>query len=79
MDCGPIIASAYGVSNRGGAPAGAVLQKIQQLMYDKAMFAPIWELAFLNGVGPRVAESGLGLIPGHAYSAPYEDLRLTPK
>jgi hypothetical protein len=32
-----------------------------------------------NGVGPRVAESGLGLIPGHAYSAPYEDLRLAPK
>ena len=62
-----------------GAKREAVLQKIQQLMYDKAMFAPIWELAFLNGVGPRVAESGLGLIPGHAYSAPYEDLRLAPR
>jgi len=62
-----------------GAGREAMLQKIQQLMYDKAMVAPIWELAFLNGVGPRVAESGLGLIPGHAYSAPYEDLRLTPK
>jgi len=62
-----------------GAKREAVLQKIQQLMHDKAMFAPIWELAFLNGVGPRVAESGLGLIPGHAYSAPYEDLRLAPK
>jgi peptide/nickel transport system substrate-binding protein len=49
------------------------------LMHDKAMYAPIWELGFLNGVGPRVAESGLGLIPGHAYSAPYEDLRLAPK
>jgi hypothetical protein len=32
-----------------------------------------------NGVEPRVAASGLGLIPGHAYSAPYEDLRLAPK
>jgi len=62
-----------------GAKREAVLQKIQQLMHDKAMFAPIWELAFLNGVGPRVAESGLGLISGHAYSAPYEDLRLAPK
>jgi len=49
------------------------------LMHDKTMYAPIWELGFLNGVGPRVAESGLGLIPGHAYSAPYEDLRLAPK
>ena len=57
----------------------AVLQKIQQLMYDKAMFAAIWELGFLNGVGPRVGESGLGLITGHAYSAPYEDLTLKSK
>ncbi len=54
----------------------AILVKIQQLVHDKAMFAPIWQLAFLNAVGPRVAESGLGLIPGHAYSAPYEDLKL---
>ena len=62
-----------------GPKREAVLQKIQQLMHDKTMYAPIWELGFLNGVGPRVAESGLGLIPGHAYSAPYEDLRLAPK
>ena len=55
------------------------LQKAQQLMYEKAMFAPIWELGFLNGVGPRIAESGLGLITGHAYSAPYEDLALKPR
>ena len=34
------------------------------------------EPASLNGYGPRVAESGLGLITNHAYSAPYEDLRL---
>ena len=54
----------------------AILVKIQQLVHDKAMFAPIWQLAFLNAVGPRVAESGLGLIAGHAYSAPYEDLKL---
>jgi peptide/nickel transport system substrate-binding protein len=54
----------------------AILHKLQQLVHDKAMFAPIWELGFLNGHGPRVAESGLGLIPGHAYSAPYEDLTL---
>ena len=57
----------------------ATLQKAQQLMYEKAMFAPIWELGFLNGVGSRVAESGLGLITGHAYSAPYEDLTLNNK
>ena len=54
----------------------AILHRIQQLLVERAVVAPIWELGFLNGVGPRVAESGLGLIAGHAYSAPYEDLAL---
>lgn len=54
----------------------AILHRMQQLLHDKVVYAPIWELAFLNGVGPRVEESGLGLIPGHAYSAPYEDVRI---
>ena len=31
-------------------------------------YAPIWQLAFINGVGPRVGESGFGLIPGFAYT-----------
>ncbi|HXH83749.1 MAG TPA: ABC transporter substrate-binding protein [Candidatus Tectomicrobia bacterium] len=53
----------------------ALLHRIQQLVHEKAMFIPIWELGFLNGQGPRVQESGLGLIPGHAYSAPYEDVQ----
>jgi peptide/nickel transport system substrate-binding protein len=57
----------------------AVLHKIQQLIHDKVMYAPIWELGWLNGVGPRVAEAGLGLIPMHAYSAPYEDVKLKGK
>jgi peptide/nickel transport system substrate-binding protein len=55
------------------------LQKVQQLVHEKVMYAPIWQLAFINGVGPRVAESGLGLIAGHAYSAPYEDVTLKSK
>ena len=57
----------------------ATLHKIQQLLHERVVYAPIWELAFLNGVGPRVGESGLGLIPGHAYSAPYEDVTLKGK
>jgi peptide/nickel transport system substrate-binding protein len=57
----------------------AILHRIQQLIHDKVMYAPIWELGWLNGVGPRVAEPGLGLIGMHAYSAPYEDLRLKGK
>ena len=40
------------------------------------MFAPLYELAFVNGVGPRVEESGLGLIAGFAFSAPYENVKL---
>jgi peptide/nickel transport system substrate-binding protein len=54
----------------------AMLHKIQQMAHERVMFIPIWELAFLNGVGPRVEESGLALISGHAYSAPYEDVKL---
>ncbi len=57
----------------------AILHRIQQLMHDKVMFAPIFELASLGGYGPRVEESGLGLIPNMASSAPYEDLRLKGK
>ncbi len=54
----------------------AILHRIQQLMHDKAIFAPLFEPAFINGYGPRVAESGLGLISYHGYSAPYEDVKL---
>jgi peptide/nickel transport system substrate-binding protein len=57
----------------------AILHKMQQIVLDRVVYAPIWELAFLNGVGPRVQESGLGLISGHAYSAPYEDVTLKAK
>ena len=56
----------------------ALLHRIQQAMHERVMFTPIVEPAFLNGVGPRVDESGLGLIAGHLYSAPYEDLRIKP-
>jgi peptide/nickel transport system substrate-binding protein len=54
----------------------AMLHEIQKMMIDRVMFAPIWQLAFINGIGPRVAESGFGLIPGFPYTAPYEDLTL---
>jgi peptide/nickel transport system substrate-binding protein len=54
----------------------AVLDKMQQLVDQKAIYAPIWQLGFLNGVGPRVGESAFGLIPGFAYTAPFEDLTI---
>jgi peptide/nickel transport system substrate-binding protein len=52
----------------------ALLHRIQQLMYERAMYAPIVEQAVLTGVGPRVAE--VPMITGHPFISPYEDLRL---
>ena len=49
---------------------------MQQLVYEKAIFAPIWELAFINGVGPRLGESSFGRIAGFPYTAPFEDLTI---
>ena len=54
----------------------AILEKMQQLLAEKAVYAPIWQLGFINGVGPRVGESGFGLMPGYAYTAPYEDITI---
>ena len=38
--------------------------------------APIWENAFLNGVGSRVDEAALTLVTAYPYTAPFDDLRL---
>ncbi len=66
-------------AERERAKREAVLHRVQQLVTDKAMVAPMYELAFVNGVGRRVDEPGLGLIAGYAFSAPYEDLKLKTK
>jgi peptide/nickel transport system substrate-binding protein len=55
------------------------LHKIQQLVHEHAIYAPLWQQAAINGIGPRVGESGLGPILGHAYSSPYEDVTLAGK
>jgi hypothetical protein len=52
----------------------ALLQKIQQLVHEGAVFAPILEPIMLAGIGPRPAE--LPTIAGHPYFSPYEDLKL---
>jgi len=54
----------------------AILHEIQQLVYQRTIYAPIWQLAFINGVGPRVGESGFGLIARFPYTSPYEDITL---
>jgi len=54
----------------------ALLHQIQRLMHERAMYAPLYELVWPNGVGPRVAEAGFGLIPHFFYTGPYEEIRL---
>ena len=54
----------------------AILDKMQQMVHEKAIYAPIWQLAFINGVGPRVGESAFGKIAGFPYTAPYEDITI---
>ncbi len=54
----------------------ALLHQIQQIMHDRVLHVPIYELAFLWGIGPRVEEACVDHIKGFSYSAPYEDLKL---
>jgi peptide/nickel transport system substrate-binding protein len=53
-----------------------LLFKMQQIVHEKAIYTPIWQLAFISGVGPRVDQSSFGLIKGFVYPAPYEELTL---
>ena len=53
-----------------------LLHRLQQLVHDKQIYAPIWQLSFISGVGKRVAQPGFGLIQGFVYPAPYEELTL---
>jgi peptide/nickel transport system substrate-binding protein len=54
----------------------ALLHQMQQIVHERAIFAPIWQLALLNGVGPRVAGSGFGRIAGFPHTAPFDELAL---
>jgi peptide/nickel transport system substrate-binding protein len=54
----------------------AMLHQIQQILYDRVTHIPIYELAFIWGVGPRVEEPGINLVRSFAYSAPLEDVKL---
>ena len=56
-----------------------ILHRMQQMVHERTMFVPIWQLGFLNAAGPRVGESGFALIKGFVYTAPYEDMTLKDK
>src|SRR5204863_2997807 len=47
-----------------GKKRATILNQMQQLVHEKAIYAPIWELAFISGIGPRVGESTFGTIAG---------------
>src|SRR4051794_32796902 len=53
----------------------AILHRIQRLVLERAMYVPIWQLAFISGVGLRVGQSGFGFITGLVYTAPCEELK----
>jgi ABC-type transport system substrate-binding protein len=55
-----------------------LLHEMQRLVHDRVMFVPIHESTGITGIGPRVAESGLGLITPYQWSGPYEDVRRNP-
>jgi len=57
----------------------AILHQIQQLIYDRARFGPLYEFIWPSGLGPRVAEPALMLIDPYPWSAPLEDVRLRAK
>ena len=54
----------------------ALLHQIQRILHERVMHVPVYELGPMAGIGPRVEQAGVGLIPGFPYSAPYEDLKL---
>ena len=56
----------------------AMLVKIQEMVRDRVLYLPVYEYPILHGVGPRVDVSGVGLIKGWVYPAPFEDIRLKP-
>jgi len=54
----------------------ALLHQLQKAVTDRVLTAPIFQQAFLCGVGPRVEEAGAGHVQGFPYSAPAEDLKI---
>ena len=56
-----------------------LLNEIQTYMYENLIFIPVYRQAYLNVVGPRIAnpwEEIFGAIPQYSFLGPYEDVRL---
>jgi peptide/nickel transport system substrate-binding protein len=50
----------------------ALVHQIQGILHERVTHIPIYELAFIWGVGPRLEEPGINLIRSFAYSGPLE-------
>lgn len=55
----------------------ALLHKIQQLTFERAMFAPVMDLRTLNGIGPRIARHTITDVWMSPFPS-YEDMELKP-
>jgi peptide/nickel transport system substrate-binding protein len=54
----------------------AMLHQIQQTIYERVRYAPIFEYIWPSAIGPRVEEPALMLIDPYPWSAPLEEVRL---
>jgi peptide/nickel transport system substrate-binding protein len=54
----------------------ALLHRMQALMHERVLHAPLLERVALHGVGPRVEEPAIGRIPLVPFAGPYEEMRL---
>ena len=53
----------------------AILFRIQQLTIDRVMYGPIMDLRALFGIGPKIADSAMNIVPLTAFPS-YEDIKL---
>jgi peptide/nickel transport system substrate-binding protein len=49
---------------------------MRQLVSEGTTYGLLLQLGFVTGIGPRVGESGFGLIPRFSYAGPFEDIAL---
>jgi peptide/nickel transport system substrate-binding protein len=54
----------------------ALLHRIQRMMHERVIVAPLFLYVWPSGIGPRVQEAGLMSINPYPWSAPYEDVCL---
>ncbi len=54
----------------------ATLHQIQQIIYERVRYAPIFEYVWPSAIGPRVEEAALMLIDPYPWSAPLEEVKL---